>query len=94
MLRDGVLAGIIDWGDLCVGDIATDLASAWMLFAESDQRDEFLASYGGVSENTRYRAEGWAISLGTTLLDTGPNNNRRHEVVGRRTLANVASRAL
>lgn len=87
--RNGCIAAIIDWGDMTGGDIATDLASAWMLFGEPGERNDFFAAYGEVSDNTLYRAEGWAIYFGTILLYTGIVNNRRHEALGRTILRNV-----
>jgi aminoglycoside phosphotransferase (APT) family kinase protein len=90
---NGTIAGIIDWGDLCVGDIATDLSSAWMLFREPTLRKDFLSAYGQISENAIFRAEGWAISFGTALLDTGLVNNPRHEILGRNILENLLTQA-
>jgi aminoglycoside phosphotransferase (APT) family kinase protein len=34
LVENGVITGIIDWGDMTSGDIATDLASIWILFSE------------------------------------------------------------
>ncbi|WP_413470348.1 hypothetical protein [[Phormidium] sp. LEGE 05292] len=31
-MENGVITGIIDWGDITAGDKATDLAAIWMLF--------------------------------------------------------------
>ena len=30
---DGLLTGVIDFGDICAGDPATDLTAAWMLLS-------------------------------------------------------------
>src|SRR6185437_14340336 len=54
----GVLAGVIDWGDIAAGDRATDLAVIWMLFAESSARRAALMAYGHVSQATCLRAKG------------------------------------
>ena len=35
LVRNGVITGVIDWADLTAGDVATDLASVWMLFSDS-----------------------------------------------------------
>lgn len=32
LVENGVITGIIDWGDITAGDKATDLAAIWMLF--------------------------------------------------------------
>jgi aminoglycoside phosphotransferase (APT) family kinase protein len=66
--HDGRLAGVIDWGDLGVGDPATDLAAAWMHFPVDVHADLFDA-YGGISEATFARARGWAVFFGTVFQD-------------------------
>lgn len=44
LVQDGKIVGVIDWGDITSGDVATDLASIWMLFAEKDIREKAIAS--------------------------------------------------
>ncbi|MEO1070461.1 MAG: aminoglycoside phosphotransferase family protein, partial [Cyanobacteria bacterium J06638_6] len=61
LVENGVITGVIDWGDMTSGDIATDLASLWMLFEDAVARQEAVTAYGGVSETTLQRARGWAI---------------------------------
>jgi len=80
---------VIDWGDMCAGDPATDLAVAWMLF-ESEQVDEFRSAYGGASAATWLRARGWAIYFGAVLLLTGLVDDPAFAAVGRNTLNGVA----
>ena len=89
-MEQGVIAGIIDWGDLTSGDCATDLASIWMLFAEPRARRDALAAYANLSEATLQRAKGWAVLFGVMLLDTGLNDNPRNAAIGERTLRRVA----
>ncbi|MCC6625183.1 MAG: phosphotransferase [Deltaproteobacteria bacterium] len=43
----GVVTGIIDWGDVHLGDPATDLALAWSAL-DGDARRAFLEAYGEV----------------------------------------------
>ena len=43
--RDGRLAGLVDFGDVCAGDPASDLAGAWLAF-DADQRSRFRAVVG------------------------------------------------
>jgi aminoglycoside phosphotransferase (APT) family kinase protein len=45
LVQDGALAGIIDWGDVTAGDVATDLACTWMLFDFAHARELFLEAY-------------------------------------------------
>ena len=89
LVLQGKITGIIDWGDLTSGDIATDLAGIWMLFPDSTTRKEAIAEYGDISPATWSRAIGWAIYFGVTLLDVGLAGNQKQAVVGARTLACV-----
>ncbi len=82
LVQDGIITGIIDWGDITSGDIATDLASIWMLFDDQNVREEAIAEYAVVSEATLQRAKGWAVLFGVTLLDSGLVDNSRHANMG------------
>ena len=62
----GHIAAIVDWGDICAGDIATDLAAIWMMFP-SKTHGAFWDVYGKPSAATLQRARGWAISFGLML---------------------------
>lgn len=90
VIRDGALVGVIDWGDLCGGDPATDLASAWLLIDSAAGRREFLTCYGGTPCLHR-RATGWAIHLGLALVDS---NEPRHQPLGQTALARVIEDSL
>jgi aminoglycoside phosphotransferase (APT) family kinase protein len=90
LVENGVITGIIDWGDMTAGDRATDLASIWMLFPDQNSRQRAITEYGNISEATLQRARGWAILFGVVLLDTGLVDNPRHAVMGERTLHRVA----
>ncbi|MEJ3405339.1 aminoglycoside phosphotransferase family protein [Rathayibacter sp. YIM 133350] len=68
----GGLAAVLDFGDLTAGDPAADLATAWLSFDAAGRaafrgridegRDVDAATWG--------RARGWALVLGTALVDT------------------------
>ena len=88
LVKDGVITGIIDWGDLCKGDRATDLACIWMLLDERSARAAAMRHCTGVSEDTWVRARGWAIFFGVVLLDLVASP--RHAAMGRQTLLRVA----
>lgn len=90
LVQDGVITGVIDWGDLTAGDPATDLASIWMLFRETGARKEAMAAYGDLSEATMRRSIGWAIAFAVTLLDTGLTDDPRHAAIGDRILRRFA----
>jgi aminoglycoside phosphotransferase (APT) family kinase protein len=92
LVEHGVITGVIDWGDITSGDIATDLASIWMLFSSQHARRSAIAEYA-VSEATLQRAKGWAVLFGVILLDTGLVDHPRHAVMGERTLRRVAEDA-
>ncbi len=67
LVRKGALAGIIDWGDMTGGDVATDIACAWMLFDSARGRSAFFAAYDP-SKAARARAAGWAVNFVSALL--------------------------
>jgi aminoglycoside phosphotransferase (APT) family kinase protein len=90
LVENGAIEGIIDWGDITSGDIATDLASIWMLFWDRNARTQAIAEYANISDATLQRAKGWAILFGTVLLDTGLIDHPRHAAIGERTLRRVA----
>ncbi len=66
----GTLVGIIDFGDMCAGDRANDLAAAWLLLPDG-AAEVFIASYGGVDRDTELRARAWAALLALMLLNVG-----------------------
>ncbi|MBD2111557.1 MULTISPECIES: aminoglycoside phosphotransferase family protein [Cyanophyceae] len=90
LVENGVLTGIIDWGDITSGDRATDLAAVWMLFEDGMARRRAIAAYGPVSKATLRRALGWAIFFGVVLLDTGLVEHPRHAAIGEKTLRRIA----
>lgn len=77
------LAAVIDFGDICAGDPATDLAVGWMLFPEP-ARSEFKEAVG-VDADTWRRGRGWAIALGVAWHGGG----ERLTQIGKRTLFSV-----
>lgn len=67
LVRDGLLAGILDFGDVAAGDPATDLASAWLTF-DAAGRAEFRAGLGaGYDEATWQRGRGWALVMASAI---------------------------
>lgn len=84
----GKINAIIDWGDITDGDVATDLASLWMLFDKKSVRQQALKAYTA-SSNLMQRAIGWAIFFGVILLDTGLVSNPQHAKIGAFTLENL-----
>ncbi|MEO0725910.1 MAG: aminoglycoside phosphotransferase family protein [Bacteroidota bacterium] len=85
----GYISAVIDWGDLTLGDPATDLAAFWLLFSDQQVREEALQFYG-VSAELRLRAMGWALFFSAILLDIGLQGDHLFEKVGQSGLDNLA----
>ncbi len=62
LVRDGRLAGVLDFGGLAVGDPTVDLVAAWELL-DPTAREIFRQSVG-VDEATWLRGRAWALALG------------------------------
>lgn len=73
---DGQLTGIIDWGDVHLGDPAADLSVAFT-FLPPGARDAFRSLYGLINETTWKRARFRAINYGLLLTDYGHTENDR-----------------
>ncbi|MEU1308961.1 aminoglycoside phosphotransferase family protein [Streptomyces cinnamoneus] len=57
----GTFCGVIDFGDLCVGDPACDLAAPWVLLPDG-AADRFHDAYQPAADTaTLRRARGWAV---------------------------------
>jgi aminoglycoside phosphotransferase (APT) family kinase protein len=61
VVRDGMLAGVIDFGEMCSGDPATDLAAAWVLLP-AGAASRFCDAYEQADEPTITRARGWVLA--------------------------------
>ena len=71
----GTLAGVIDFGDMFVGDPALDLAAAWVLLPDG-AAEPFFASYALADPATVRRARGLAVLKSLFLLLMGQNGDR------------------
>jgi aminoglycoside phosphotransferase (APT) family kinase protein len=87
--KNGRLAGVIDWGDMCGGDPATDLGAVWGVLGHKPARETALRAYAP-SEALLSRARGWAILFGATLFDSGRIDDPRHAAIGEATLRRLA----
>ncbi|OUM44277.1 aminoglycoside phosphotransferase family protein [Arthrobacter sedimenti] len=70
LAADGTLAGVVDFGDLCSGDPATDLAAAWLVF-DAAGREAFRSELDALrpaDAATWERARGWALSMGSAMV--------------------------
>ncbi|MEV4427527.1 aminoglycoside phosphotransferase family protein [Streptomyces sp. R-07] len=52
-VSDGTLAGVLDFGELCAGDPATDLSAAWLLLPEG-AAPHFFEAYARVDDARPY----------------------------------------
>lgn len=89
LVVDGAISAVIDWGDVCAGDPATDLASVWMLLEDPGARQTARDDYPADPATWR-RARGWAVSFGAVLLETGLADNPRNAALGERILRRLA----
>ncbi len=88
LTRRGKIAAFIDWGDMCAGDAATDLASIWALLDGAEARMAAIEHYR-MDDNLLARSVGWAISFGVILAETGRSETPRHFAMGQKTLARI-----
>lgn len=70
VLNRGSICGVLDFGELCQGDRAADLAAAWVLLPLS-LHDSFFDAYGEVDAPTMRRARGWAALTALGLVAIG-----------------------
>jgi aminoglycoside phosphotransferase (APT) family kinase protein len=84
----GCITAVIDWGDVCVGDRATDLAAVWMLLDDVSAREHVLTNYAA-DPATWARARGWAISFGVLLAGMQEPADIRYRAMGDGILRNL-----
>ncbi len=84
LIQNGKLCGVIDFGNLGIGDPACDLIIAWNLLP-AHMRDALRRGLE-VDDATWQRGRGWALSIALIALpyykDTNPTlaNNARHVI--------------
>jgi aminoglycoside phosphotransferase (APT) family kinase protein len=72
IVQDGRLCGVIDFGDMCAGDPATDLSAAWILLP-AGTASRFFDMYAQADAATIARARGWAVLRALHLIVIGQN---------------------
>ena len=85
VVNAGRLVGVIDWGDLTAGDVATDLACIWTLFDSDAARSEFIDAYAPSGEELA-RAAAWAVNFASALLES---REVRHVRMGETIMRNL-----
>ncbi|KAF0109701.1 MAG: aminoglycoside phosphotransferase [Hyphomonadaceae bacterium] len=88
LVKNGKITAAIDWGDMCAGDIATDLAAIWFLLNGNQARQQAIALYG-MSQATIARSKGWALSMGLIFMETGANDSPLNHKIGKQIIANI-----
>lgn len=76
VVRDGVLAAVVDFGDLTAGDRVSDLVVAWMLF-DSASRTVLRDAAGArrpLDDASWARAQAWALALGVAIAANSADN--------------------
>jgi aminoglycoside phosphotransferase (APT) family kinase protein len=75
VVSGGSLCGVIDFGELCAGDPATDLSAAWLVLP-AGSASRFFDAYGGADDATIRRARGWAALRALGLIGIGQAGER------------------
>ena len=88
LVDGGRFSAVIDWGDVCQGDPATDLAAVWSLLPTAEARWSALGVYEPSPAMLR-RGRGWAVFFGVMLLEAGQVDDPRLAAAGAETLARL-----
>ncbi|ANP52194.1 aminoglycoside phosphotransferase (APT) family kinase protein [Streptomyces griseochromogenes] len=75
VVSDGTLSGVIDFGDMCAGDPAVDLAAAWVLLP-AGAASRFFDAYADADEAMIRRARGLAAAKSLFLILMGRAGER------------------
>ncbi|MEU5835100.1 aminoglycoside phosphotransferase family protein [Streptomyces diacarni] len=75
LVAEGTLSGVVDFGDMCAGDPAWDLAAAWVLLPEGAAA-RFFEAYARADEAAIRRARGLAALKSLFLMLMGRNGDR------------------
>lgn len=85
---EATLVGVIDFGDLCAGDPATDLAGGFLALP-FEAIGTFLDAYGGIDAATIQRALGWALHFGLMFILLGLAEEPTYGLIGHRAIRNA-----
>jgi aminoglycoside phosphotransferase (APT) family kinase protein len=88
IFRGDTLVGVIDFGDLCAGDPATDLAGGFLALP-LESIDGFLRSCGSIDEATIQRTLGWAVHFGLMFILLGESDEPSYGPIGHRAIKNA-----
>jgi aminoglycoside phosphotransferase (APT) family kinase protein len=85
LYREGELVGVVDFGDLCAGDPATDLAGALMCLP-FHSLVTFFNTYKVDDTAMMWRVIGWAVLFGVFMTSLGLSSRPSYLAVGLRAL--------
>lgn len=91
LMRAGRVSAVIDFGDLCAGDPATDFAIAWMLFDDAEReafRKALSLNDKGIDVHTWNRSRAWALYFGAIYVTNSADNETMRRI-GEATLSRV-----
>lgn len=88
IFREGELVGVIDFGDLCAGDPATDLAGGFLALPLETIGD-YLGAYCVVDDATLRRTLGWAVHFGLMFILLGASDDPTYGPLGQRAVENA-----
>jgi len=88
IFRDSALVGVIDFGDLCAGEPATDLAGGFLTLPLASV-ETFLRAYGSVDHATIRRTLGWALHFGLMFILLGQSDEPTYGPIGHRAISNA-----
>jgi len=89
LIRNGALAGVLDFGCLGAGDPACDLAPGWTVFAGA-ARTAFREA-AGMNAAAWARGRGWALSVAVIALPYYRNSNPVLAGIARRAIAAIVA---
>jgi aminoglycoside phosphotransferase (APT) family kinase protein len=69
-VTDGTLSGVLDFGEMCAGDPATDLAACWTLLP-AGTAPQFFDVYAKADDAALRRARGWGVLRAIGLIAIG-----------------------
>ncbi len=91
LVDEGRVSGVIDFGDVCAGDPASDLSVAWMMLPP-EARPSFRRAAANASDpiddDTWARSRASALAIALAILASSADNPAMH-AIGARTLAAV-----
>lgn len=77
LTADGNVCGVVDFGDMFVGDPALDVAAGWILLPDLEAIERFRAAYPPAADDATWRrARGWAVwrAFGSLLVATADHS--------------------